>query len=353
MITVISLHSREGGAGKTSIGLSAAVQLAAAGHKVALVELDSIGPHLGQCLPLSRITLEAGGHLAFRCESLRSVPNLFWWLTGWWEAPRRNVLEAGDKLVLPPSCVVTRDPNQLNTMILNLTVFPASCFVRDLDHVNQMVMRRDTQQRFIWFIRDLVTALERDGHEFVFIDNSSGLSLMGAMMLSWMRRMRKTKHRIRMEPWFVSAESSLHGLTIFEMNVFEGLPTPQLIVNRSREEGWHSCPRGQHRVVGELVGTEDFFSLPLWLGTERRVEDLARDFLPSDMHVAVLQEDTSVARAGELPTEPAAVDPAISWGQRVEEFFVRFIVPAASTTQSANSSSFHRDVATALVHPLG
>ena len=54
MLRIISIHSRKGGVGKTSIALSAALQLAAKGKRVALLELDSQGGHWSQVLRLER-----------------------------------------------------------------------------------------------------------------------------------------------------------------------------------------------------------------------------------------------------------------------------------------------------------
>src|SRR5262245_56469106 len=58
---LISVHSRKGGVGKTSIGMSTAIQLAALSKKVAFLDLDTLGTYLSQSLPFKADLVRENG----------------------------------------------------------------------------------------------------------------------------------------------------------------------------------------------------------------------------------------------------------------------------------------------------
>ena len=400
-VTVVSINSRKGGVGKTSIGLSAAAQLATFGRKVAFIDLDALGSQLSQCLPFDGVAVRDGNHLTFqfdgsdRSEAFRDRPYLFWWLTGRPQARRRSVEESGERLLSSDACVKWAKEHGvddgLKAMTSNLRLFPASCYVSDLDEVNQMLMGKDTQRSYESFLTSLIQTLSKGGYEFVFIDNSPGLSLNGAMSLNWAIQLARglgTQRGLRVNVWTWLATLSNwweQGLLAYEINVYaEDLirVNPVLVVNRVMEDLWLGCfeqglcvsareliddsghdKESAQRRLAELKSL--FFHLPLWLGAEREPHDLLLHYvIPQALHVAILGDSTHVAHAasGVSPgsdavtvVDPSEVSPDETgkrWGRRAEEFFARFFLPSLLSRPSVEHGDFHSQVWSASVQPL-
>lgn len=405
-LTVVSINSRKGGVGKSSIGLSAAAQLAASGKKVAFVDLDAMGVHLSQCLPIDGVAFKDGRHLTFRSVDDRKEPEvpygqrpyLFWWVKGRSQARGKNVLDAGERLLASDACVdwarSAGVEDRLETMIDNLRMFLMSCFVSDLDEVNQMMLGGDSQRAYTAFLTSLVKTFSSGEYDFVFIDNSPGFSLNGAMSLSWAVKLasgvaEQQKLNVKVWTWLVSLASWWEqGLLAYELNVYgEDIVRahPVLIVNRLLSPQWLGVfEAGRMESARDLLNARSkdpqaerrlaelkalFFNLPLWLGAERDTDDLLLDFVvPQGLRIAVLSEGDQVATAGSTGTagagdvsvvDPNQVDPQDSvrrWGRRAEEFFARFFLPALKVPEQAQPAdhpgSFHSQVRTALVNPL-
>jgi hypothetical protein len=407
-LTVVSVNSRKGGVGKSSIALSAAAQLAASGKRVAFIDLDAMGVHLSQCLPIDGVAAKEGEHLTFRSVDDRKVPPmpyaqrpyLFWWVKDRPQSRGKSVLGAGERLLASDACVAwARDEgvaDRLETMIENLRLFLMSCFVSDLDEVNQMMLRGDTQRAYTAFLTALVEEFSKGEYDFVFIDNSPGFSLNGAMSLSWAVKLangvaEQQKLDVKVWIWLVSLASWWEqGLLAYELNVYgEDIirAHPVLIVNRLMSPKWlgvfeagkmesarnlliearNEDPQAKRRLA-ELKSL--FFNLPLWLGAERDTDDLLLDFVvPQGLRIAVLSEGDQVANAGSTGSagvgdvsvvDPTATDPqdiVRRWGRRAEEFFARFFLPALKVSEQPTEAadepgSFHSQVRTALVNPL-
>ncbi|OGY78597.1 MAG: hypothetical protein A3B74_04415 [Candidatus Kerfeldbacteria bacterium RIFCSPHIGHO2_02_FULL_42_14] len=405
MLTVITIQSRAGGTGKTCIGLSAAAQLAAVGRKVAFIELDAQGAHLGQCLPLGGVAVPDGEHLKFQCEdtscspsiSYRDRPYLFWWLAGNPKARGRKALQSGQRLVVS-KVDKQRASNKglsrlLETMIEHLTIFPASCYVSDIDEVNGMVLDRDHQRSYKNFLTNLTEVLLEEKYEFVFVDNAPGLSFNGGMSISWTTQFsRSPQHNVQVWIWAITRESWCEpGLLVYELNAFEKIRTPVfpvLVVNRTPHPKWLGCfERGMTTNIRDLCDrarTDQqaqnrlselqslFLDVPLWLGAGRNTEDLFRDFvLPSNFRIAVVGEDPTIASVAvmeysveskENPTDEICTalegDGVRRWGRRTEEFVAQFFLPAISKCNSTGGvvdrypTGFHGEVWSALVKPL-
>ena len=152
--TVITIHSRVGGVGKTSIAFSAAIQLAAMGKKTALVELDTQGPQLLHMLPLDvHTTLGADEKYIF--QDYKQHPFFYWPLTGSLMPRngthyhrRRDTVMAGESHLVFSSAVQLRATElgvaeKVNQMQKCLGIFPLSAFLSDTDGLNQLVMPKE------------------------------------------------------------------------------------------------------------------------------------------------------------------------------------------------------------------
>lgn len=388
-ITVISLNSRSGGTGKTSIGLSAAAQLAARGKKVAFVDMDATGSDLAQRLPFAGVVVPDGMHLKFQFEDTSVKPGpyrdrsyLFWWLIGRPQTYRRSISQAGEHLLVSAACAEIAHENRvtapLGRMAENLMIFPASCYVSDQDAVNRMLLGLETQHGYERFLTRLCVALWQDKYQFVFVDNPPGLSLNGAMGLSWAIRLRPHRQsEMRVQAWFSTLPNWWEpGLLAYEMNVFrkdiEGVD-PVIIVNRVPTGKWLGLPAGacvdtrdlwHHKEAAACREklTSLLFHIPLWLGAERDTGELLLDYIVLPRcRIAALREDAAIGLAasdsGVNVNSAPPEDGPRRWGRRVEAFFERFFIPAVSTrgvwgAAQGTLSPFHESVWSALVEPL-
>lgn len=403
-LTVVSINSRKGGVGKTSIGLSAAAQLAAVGKKVAFVDLDAQGTNISQCIPFNGVASadpQDSEHLVFKHDDngtlYRNRPYMFWWLQGKPQTRLLGVLASAEQILASGACRARAEElnvgDRLTAVVNNLAVFPASCYVSDLDEVNKMHLGSESQKAYENFLTNLVSTLSRD-YEFIFIDNSPGLSLSGATSLSWAIKLARASAKtpdasVRVWTWMAGLASWWEqGLLAYEFNVFgEALTSanPVLIVNRALGDwlGWFvpgthlsaaslwadaKANRGEaYNRLAELQSL--FFHMPLWMGTEQTVDQLLLSYvLPQGLCISVLGDDADIARASHAyyangerdavvrPDEAPVGDGPRRWGRRAEEFFGRFFIPALQSCDPQESqrrqAGFHSQVWTGLVKPL-
>ena len=289
--------------------------------------------------------------------------------------------------------------SRLESMTENLRIFPASCYVSDLDDINKMVTDRERQRAYTSFLNVIVQALSESDYEFVFIDNSPGLSLNGAMALNWTLRLAGDANLRRglgasVWAWFITMASWWEqGLLEYEVNVYaDSLAhvNPVLVVNRTSGGDWIGCfPPGESASARELVDEAAvegvaggvsadrlaelkslFFHLPLWLGAERDPQTLLMDFvLPQRLRVAVIENVDHVARAASAndagsdasvvdPMKVSPLDGGQRWARRAEEFFARFFLPSLLVSDKDDGppadgpQRFHSQVWSALVKPM-
>jgi hypothetical protein len=386
MLTILSIHSRKGGVGKTSLGLTVAALLAAEGKKTAWVDLDTLGTHVSQIFPYRGVTAtkttdrksiefqsrekKDGMELEYRLR-----PYLCWWLIGEKRpTQRRKPLECGEKFLVPGSAndLAKRQKalDRVRAMADKLTLFPMSCWVQDINAMNLMLVTTQAQSGVRSFMTGIITELADNGTEYVVIDNSPGLSFGGGVIIDWALQIAQGRpNEFRVHLMLQTTENwSEQGLLLYEINVYrERLPAanPIVIVNRVQENNWlGSYPTGKLTTVSsdnvsalpELIST--CFHLPIWMSADLDADsNLNRWLIPLRLSIAPLGHDPKMMEAfstayefsEERKSMNASTEPGSSrWGRRAEHVFNGLILPACLP----KLSGFQKDVYSSLVEPL-
>ncbi|MCX6621208.1 MAG: ParA family protein [Acidobacteria bacterium] len=284
----ISLFSRKGGVGKTSITLSAAIQLAARGKKVAVIESDTQGAMLNHVLRLAQDWDKANDDFKLRLAD--QYGNVARW---------NNYLDASSNLgkVLSPLHVSPSvRPDIAELLRKNVHIAALSCAPKDLAKANnRFVMNEDGPNAYFARLNRCVEELHNEAFDYVFIDNTQGLSFAPGVSISWFLeaalREKYEKRNLTFHAWFVSGPGWFDiSLLLYEINIYSEFiqnAHPTLIVNRGRRD-W----------LRDVVGDEGTsMELPLGhlfplkeMGTTQRAA-LSRRFFASPLWLAIMKED--------------------------------------------------------------
>jgi hypothetical protein len=401
-MTTVSTHSRKGGVGKTSIILSAVIQLAAKGKKVAVLDLDTQGAYLSQGLPLRRDYLQENHSLRFNLER-HGAPDVAdyvkrpWWSwmvtgdpfkrTGKSSIPLEECRTglAIDDSVRKNMAHSLRVP--LRNIEENLHLFLLSPYLRDLDNLNKMVFSGEGQKVYRGFLSRAQVEMRDLGYEYLFLDNSSGLSFNPGNNLAWILEEARRARDGSFITWLVTGPPWWEqGLVIYEVNVFAGALArcfPTLIVNRVAGPwiGKEAFAPGKRVAIGrEQEFTKEFasksFAIPIWFTAGKKFD--VKDLIPNTMSVAILGESLEIRDASLRPEDveagaPAELgkdsDPDIEGGARGEpgevlhaptlsalftkwsmKFIQDFVLKAAGC--DGKGTTFHDHVRSALVNHL-
>jgi hypothetical protein len=377
-ITLISLHSRKGGTGKTSVGLSVAFQLAARGHRVAYLDLDTQGSHLTQCLPLDRdMKLGDDGSLEFQPAPDKARPRygnrltLSDYIVGAKQAGRavttRDVTSRIElSLMVRTEAESASVCDQVVAACDNLALLLGSPLVSQIERVNTKILSTGGQNEYYKRLSDCLAELESDGYEFVVTDNSPGLSYNPGVGLTWAMEESFKKHR-SVHPWFVTTAPWWDpGMILYELNVFAdilGSSHPTLLVNRStgpwlEESGFKpgaTCRLNDDAELRQRFASS-IFGIPLWAAADLPLpEKTARYLTPRDLSISVLRHDDKVWGAS-MPRVAANNGNGARMEDRMDFYLINFAIPAvkACCTPSGQSGerSFHDHMFSALVSPL-
>jgi cellulose biosynthesis protein BcsQ len=410
-LKVVMALSRKGGVGKTSILLSAAIQLAAAGKKVAIVDLDTQGTHLSQFLPTDRDFVAIGSDNAidyqfaqgaFRNHDNREMPvygdrpNLAWLFPrSRRKGTRPTVMELMGRIVVPAELsrafvehrggAQSSDP--LNKVINNLGVWLCSCYLRDLDTINNSIVTKEGQETFRNVLTEIAETVAKNGFEYLLIDNSPGLSFTGANGLAWAFEWSLNHPPSpgvpTVHPWLVGlANWWEQGLMLYEANVYAQQfvhLSPTLVINRVYQP-WLGEPefgpgcyvplRGEARPALLAKMARKLFTVPIWIAGDYTGAasqggfSILNKFIPESYSVAVLRDDmgvrNSMLRSVEEGRRDQSAGAATEAGSEetawdlAKKFFRSFLFPAlwaAGEMASSQSSGgpFHSDVRKLLI----
>jgi CobQ/CobB/MinD/ParA nucleotide binding domain len=325
-MTTVSTHSRKGGVGKTSIILSAAIQLAAKGKKVAVLDLDTQGAYLSQALPLRRDFLQDSNPLQFdlgRNELPHGSPYakrpwLSWIITGDpFKRPKTPFLkDCGSGLAIDESLRENlTEPlrKRIEHVQDKLTLFLLSPYIRDLDHLNKFPLSLDGQKRYRAFLSRTQGEMRDLGYEYLFLDNSSGLSFVPGNSLTWVLERARSSEGGPFITWLVTgAPWWEQALVIYEVNIYPGAlarASPTLIINRAAGPwmGKNAFKPGQRVAVGENPKLRNefaskSFAIPVWFASVNK-QFRSQDLIPNTMSVAILGESTEVKNASLRPED--------------------------------------------------
>ena len=355
---ILNIHSRKGGVGKTSIALSTSVQLAAKGYKTALLDLDMMGTHLVNSLPLRPHVSWADGSYWIRTDNdRRSEPGpdskgtpfgrdtVFWnkILIGLHTQDKlRDTTEALMTLCLPDD--LQRSSPATAKMISNLHLMPGSCFIRDIDAASHYVYNRQGQDRFKRFLSRTAKDLAEQGFDYLVLDNSPGLSLSPGLNLDWTLSIPESKNEWECHCWFICGSAPWEpGLVYYEMlgmpqHQLQRLKSLVLIVNevgttyRGLEEGGiYDVGLGDRH--GHLV--EAISSIPIWQYAPVREKDFVRKYVkPIPAKVALLGSDIGITDS----VREREADHGL-WSDWSEKYVRGFIEPAVNS-----ESKFHKQI---------
>jgi cellulose biosynthesis protein BcsQ len=394
---VVLVQSRKGGVGKTSIALSAAIQLAAEGKRVAFVELDTLGSHLAQVLPTDRDFEETPDGYQFnpgafsrsgsdknrpRAPEYRERPNYAWYFPLERRGYRRPSFEDIETHLVIGAEVKQAfgDGSSLETIQRHLGLFLAPSYLAEVSVLNDLQLSKEGQRQFREFLTKFVAQLAEHEYQYVVVDNSPGISFLAANVLAWALEWVRDRDRETCHLWYVNTPAWWDmGLTLYESNVYGHLleiSRPAFVVNRARAPwlGISALEPGrrielgteQRRLANEIVAQSLF--LPLWQASLVRGarKQMAEKFLPLTSAVAILSHDEGVRlsmlrqedepesapdeHAGQSPIEFSQQHAQAVLTRLANKFLTGFLVPAAAGT--AQEGRFHRDVRTALLAAL-
>lgn len=410
---VVLVHSRKGGVGKTSIALSAAIQLATLGKKVGFLELDTLGSHLAQVLPTDRdFEMLSGGRTcrfnpkSFRrrrdgdsspvtIPAYRDRPNYAWYfpmqrrrhrVPEFAELETRLVIadEVKDRIAAADATAADglETTQRLETMQRQLGLFLAPSYLTELSVLNDLQLTEQGQAQFREFLSNLVAQFASHQYEYVVVDNSPGISFLAANVLAWALEWVNEKNRKSCHLWYVNTPAWWDmGLTLYESNVYGYLlerSQPTFIINRVRG-AWLgigqfmpgkrvSLRDESQRFVRRIIAQQSMF-LPLWQAADiyGADEDRAYKFLPSTAAVAVLGHDEAVHSSmlretddgkSELPVDEHAPNLSLEVARTTltglaNKFLTGFLAPAVDVRPARLAPpTFHDHVRTTLVDHL-
>lgn len=371
---LISIHSRKGGVGKTSIGMSTAIQLAALGYKVAFLDLDTMGAHLSQSLPFKDDLQEEDGVLKFSREREGKYKDKVYLVTRLFPSNAgRNVSRPSVDSIAQHLAIesTVRDMassdgigRRLAMIEDNLNLFPMSPYIRDIDLVNRLALSRDGQNTYREALAELLSELDSANYNYVIMDNSPGLSFNPGVSLH--TAILEPKKGRRVFNWFVgNAPWWEHGLIVYEINIYSRLlakldTKTTLIVNRVGQK-WLD---DEQFSVGEYVpiesGSKQFtklacrlFSTPMWMTSGTPPHELAKDFLlPGKFATAIIGDDDVIRKAqmtesdsriangtsnGELSCEDFQGDFRREFVIMAQRYLELFVLPAIKAVQDNTS----------------
>lgn len=322
---LVSVHSRKGGVGKTSIVMSTAIQLAAQGKKIAVLDLDTLGAHLSQSLPLKDDLKEAGEVLEFNVEEspngerYSDKPYIAWRFTGHPKGPKLPIpllavvkqhlaVEQSVREMASASNVLDR----LSAVEENLCLFPMSPYIRDVDRLNKLTLSKDGQEKYLKVLAELVAELDDNGYEYIIMDNSPGLSFNPGLTLHMALKeglSQQKKESRQVHNWFVgNAPWWEQGLTVYEMSTYRDHLknlNAVLVVNRvgrkwldddDLQAGTCWPIEKNTNLYKKLV--DQLFCIPMWLSADVDPDRIANRFmLPSRFYISILGDDDTIRRA--------------------------------------------------------
>jgi len=365
--TVISVHSRKGGVGKTSMVLSTAVQLAASGKRVAVLDVDNLGTHLSQCLPIDRdYLLDGDDQLVLQSCAFQDLrgrdqpryayrPWVNWAIDGSpYDGKVPALKDLGARLVVSKNLVKKAadrgvDEARLREVCERLDFFLGSCYVRDIDRFNSTITSAEGASRVTRMLDNLIHA--RHAYDYLVVDNQPGLSFSSAVVLAWVLRLAQ---KSQVHAWFVTQPPWWEqGLVVYETNVYQRflkLAHPVIIVNRLRSEGWieSGIPPGEvtekfdpklSRIVGERL-----FSTPIWKALDFDEGELFEKFFsPQGFKLVVLAEDWTVTEAAlDMPLSSPNPGEPIDPTTRVRDLMERYVAGFLVDPLSAKRPPFHQ-----------
>lgn len=363
--TIISVQSRKGGVGKTSIALSAAAQLAGHGFRVVFLDLDGLGSHLSQALPTERDYRLANGSFELAPQYERR-PWSSWRATG--NPFHEGIPQIGellDKLLLVENIrhhadqlgVSNRDFERLNS---HLSFLLFSCYLRDINDFNNLVGTQQGNTAIRQYLESVVRDLDAD---FVIIDNSPGLAFNGGVCLSWALSNAMLAPEDTVHTWFVTQTPWWEqGLVIYETNIYQdhlARAHPRLVINRVRKNSWcgllpgtdYSLRRGEDGSYLSTNGPDAARALarrlqmiPIWKGSDVPSTDYEEEIF-ADFSISAISEDdivTNAMRGGESDANTH------EFQQMMEVLVGGLLVEPLSGARSV----FHDNVRTALLEPF-
>ncbi|MCG8406564.1 MAG: ParA family protein [Phycisphaerales bacterium] len=368
---IVSVHSRKGGVGKTSLAVSAAFQLAARGKKVALLDLDTLGTHLSQCLPTDRDTLGRQNDelLEFRPDAFeretedkdkkKSQPGYYdrsyltWQFAG---TPTGEAPPTIDEIEAHVNFGMSSWENarkrgverEFDNIEKNLMVFPGSCIVRDIINANDEIIRGENPvPRYARFLGRVATYLSKYRVEFAFIDNSPGLSFFsGTQLAAVLKIVNSSNMTASWRTWFVTGPAWWEqGIVLYEIRTYAGelrKTRPTLVVNKA-PGAW----LGQEGFApGKSISIQDadnngllarLFDLPIFAATGKSGEDLSNVFLINrNISFAVLGEDYNLRNIVIKPEDRGEIallkhkERNIRWAETASEYASEFALGAIS-----------------------
>jgi cellulose biosynthesis protein BcsQ len=372
---IITIHSRKGGVGKSSIALSAALQVSALGHKVALIELDSQGSGFNQYLRLANDWSNDETGLSVLADGYAKRPRVDKWLLDF--DVTANIAKTLTSLLLlrcddPEFANLKREVDNVRN---NLCIGPLSCFPSDLNKLNtEFVMLPSGRRKLHGQLDRLIEQLYKEGYRYAFLDQTQGLSFTPGSTLSWALEQpfkRKSDSWFRFHVWFVSGPGWADtGLLLYEATIYTEFlrpVTPILIVNRNRADWiYGEYERGDTHVLGQKGESENvglrLFSTPMWTHINIPMTDLYERFSTLCLKVALLGWDKTV--------EPSMIAPHPTGRTSKEQLQINFdtvekefILPAlkaatrgrsrkSTSTENGQDRGFHDNVFSALVRDL-
>jgi hypothetical protein len=321
--------------GKTSVALCAAVQLAASGKKVAWLELDTQGPHLAQCWPLRQDVKDVDGVPEFQGGAFADEDGkhqLAYSARSYWNVAFYEKRDPTPEVFQKVACTLSRrtldygrralgselgalDWHLVEKVVDNLTLFPASCYLKHIDATNQAILTGVAQERLLNYFTRFRDEASEAGFDFLVLDNSPGISIMPANVLRWVIERNGVKgatdsgHHL----WFVGGNPWWEmGLIFYELNVMAPAIiqfNPALIVNKI---GLCWLRRGDFAPGTRANLARDaearrwalsrLSCLPLWLGSNLSDEDLTELIIrKSNLALAILAYDLGLERSMTRP----------------------------------------------------
>lgn len=372
---IISIHSRKGGAGKTSIALSTAVQLAARGIRTAYVEADTMGTHIAVSFALSRdCTRGEDGALRFHAEEFgddrgclqpvyskrKTIADL---ARG--DAPVKmsdlcSFLQVSGKAEAK-ALELNITPEQLGNVREYLAILPMSVYLRDVDAVNQLVLSAGGQELFGSWLDKITLGLQDNGYRVIVLDHAPGLSFSPGVGLYWaLRTADRRENPVDVSVWFVSSAAFWEqGLVVYETNPAKQYikkAHPLFVINQASEDTWAGFFAGalfpldldvENPRLREL--RKRLYCLPLWSGSGMDFVQFARSFADfSGYEIAVLRWDQEFAQSALPREQPSTETPGEYWLRAVDRFSMGRVLSAIAPQPRA----FHAEVRSGLVEPL-